>query len=107
YGQVDVEDPSPADRLRQEGAKGRGDCEGDSVDGEEEALDLPPAIRWEHVSRNGDRGGHEGTESNPLDGPERNELVDVPRGAGQRGPGHEDQEAEEEEPLPAVQVGQF
>src|SRR5947208_539935 len=107
HGQVDVEDPPPADRLRQEGAEGGGDREGDSINREEEALDLPAAFGREHVSRNGDRRRHKGAESDPLERPERNELVDVPRGAGQRGTGHEDQEAEEEEPLPAVQVGQF
>src|SRR5207237_1689175 len=107
YGKCKVKAPSPADRLGQEGAEGRGDGECDSVDGEEEALHLPSAFGREHVSRNRDRGRHEGAESNPLDGSEGNELVNVLRGAGQRGTGHEDEEAEEEEPLPAVQVGQF
>src|SRR5256886_17422657 len=76
-GQVDVKDPSPADRLRQERAHRGGDREGDAVDGEEETLDWPPSLGGKNVAGEGDRGRDEGDKYDPLSCSEQNEFHDA------------------------------
>jgi hypothetical protein len=103
-GQVDEEDPVPAEVVRQEPAEARPDQEGDPEDRAEEPLVLAPLGRREQVAddRQGDR--EEGARAETLQAPEEDQL---PHRLAQTREGRADQEeddAQQQQRPPAVQV---
>ena len=103
-GDVDVEDPVPADVLGQEAADERADDEGDAEDGAEQALVLAALGRREQVADDGERDREERTGADALDAAEQDELRHVLAQAGQRGADQEDADADHEDRLAPVEV---
>ena len=83
-GQVDVEDPVPADVVGQEAAEGGPDDERDPEHGAEQALVLAALGRREQVADDRERDREERAGADALDAPEQDELAHVLAQAGQR-----------------------
>ncbi len=105
-GQVEPEDGLPSPALDEDAAEHRSERRGGGAERPEQARCEPLPSDRERVEQKHQRGGHDGRRADSLHDAERDELVDGlgPR-AAERGDG-EQCEAEDEEALVAVAVGE-
>ena len=103
-GQVDEEDPVPAEVVRQPAAQQRADDGGDAEDGAEEALVAAPLTGREEVADDGQRDGEDGARADALDAPEEDEALHRPREGRQERAQQEDADTEEQHEPAAVDV---
>ena len=73
-GQVDVEDPVPAEVVCDRPAQARADQERDAEDGTKQTLVLPALARSEEVTNDRQADGEQRAGSEPLDRPEEDQL---------------------------------
>ena len=100
-GQVDEEDPVPAEVVRQPAAQQRADDRGDPEDGAEEALIAASLTGREEVADDGQRDREDGACADALDAPEEDEALHRPREGRQERAQQEDADAEEQhQPAP-------
>ncbi len=106
-GDVDVEDPVPAIVLGQEAAHQWPDDERDPEDRAEEALVLAALLGCEHVADDRQRDREERASADALDGAEEDELRHVLAEPGEGRADEEDDDADHEDRLAPIQVGQL
>jgi hypothetical protein len=105
--QVDVEDPVPADGVRDDATEGRPHERGQPEHRAEETLVLAALGRREEVSDDGQGDGEKGARADPLDAAEQDQLPHCLAQPGERRPGQEYHDAEDEHRLAAVVVGEL
>ena len=104
---VDEEDPVPGELVGQKAAQPRSQQERDAEDEAEESLVLAALGRGEQVTDHRQRDREERTGAKALDAAEEDELPHLLAQAGQRRPDQEQRDAEDQEWLATVQVGQL
>jgi hypothetical protein len=82
-GQVDVEDPVPAEGVGQPPAEQRPDHRGDTEDRAEETLVATSFAGCEQVADDRERDGEDGAGADTLDTPEQDKALHRPRQASQ------------------------
>ena len=104
---VDVEDPVPGQVLSEPAADERAGDERDAEHGPEQALVLTPFGGREHVADDRECDREQRTGANALDASEQDQHPHVLAEAGQRRADQEDDDADHEDRLAPVDVGQL
>src|SRR5450759_4329415 len=104
---VDEEDPVPRGLLGHEAAEQRPDDRADAEHRAEQALVLAALGRGEQVADDGEADREQGAGAEALDAPKDDQLGHVLAQAGQRGADQEHGDAEHQQRLASVQVGQL
>ena len=101
------EDPAPVEVDRQPAADQRPRDARQAPDRAEESLDAGSLFQGEHVSQQGqdDRGHGPGTQA--LNGPHGDQLAHALRGSGEHRAHAEQDQAEQQDPLAAEEVGEL
>ncbi len=106
-GDVDVEDPVPAEVVGQQAPEPGTDQEGDAEDRAEQALVLAPLARGEEVADDGEADREERPGAEALDAPEEDQLPHLLREAGEGRSHQEEPDAHHEHGLAAEEVGEL
>ncbi len=106
-GDVDVEDPPPAQIVDEHPADQRTDDRGHPEHGHEEAHVTAALPRGDHVAHDGLGPDHQAASAEALHGPEGDQLDHGVAESGERRPDEEQHDGHLKEELPAVHVAQL
>ncbi len=107
HGHVDVEDPVPADVIGDDPAEEGPDDEAHPEDGPEQTLVAAPFPGGEEVADHRQGDGEQAARTAALERPESDQLAHVLGQPGERRPDQEDEDPEDQGPLPAEDVAQL